>query len=56
MPFFEVSCKDNINIEAAFLTLARKIREQREKRVCMVDDKIMIHEKNRLLHATRVAG
>lgn len=33
MPFFEVSCKQNINIEDAFLTLARKIREQREHRV-----------------------
>lgn len=32
MPFFEVSCKQNINIEEAFLTLARKIREQREQR------------------------
>lgn len=32
MPFFEVSCKQNINIEEAFLTLARKIREQREHR------------------------
>ncbi|CAB3365318.1 Hypothetical predicted protein [Cloeon dipterum] len=28
MPFFEVSCKQNINIERAFLTLARNIREQ----------------------------
>ena len=33
MPFFEVSCKQNINIEEAFVTLARKIREQREHRV-----------------------
>ncbi|XP_017488402.1 ras-related protein Rab-13 [Anastrepha obliqua] len=32
MPFFEVSCKCNINIEEAFLALARKIREQRERR------------------------
>ncbi|XP_065156802.1 ras-related protein Rab-8A [Atheta coriaria] len=30
LPFFEVSCKDNINIENAFLTLSRKIRELRE--------------------------
>lgn len=30
MPFFEVSCKSNINIEDAFLTLAREIRDQRE--------------------------
>ncbi|CAH0702846.1 unnamed protein product [Spodoptera exigua] len=33
MPFFEVSCKSNINIEEAFLTLARKIREYRETKV-----------------------
>lgn len=33
MPFFEVSCKQNVNIEEAFVTLARKIREQREHRV-----------------------
>lgn len=33
MPFFEVSCKENINIETAFLTLARRIREQRGRRV-----------------------
>ncbi|CAF4767416.1 unnamed protein product [Pieris macdunnoughi] len=32
MPFFEVSCKNNINIEEAFLTLARKIREYRESK------------------------
>lgn len=32
MPFFEVSCKNNINIEDSFLTLARKIREQREQK------------------------
>ncbi|XP_055377564.1 ras-related protein Rab-8A [Condylostylus longicornis] len=32
MPFFEVSCKQNINIEEVFITLARKIREQRERR------------------------
>ncbi|XP_076647888.1 ras-related protein Rab-8A-like isoform X1 [Halictus rubicundus] len=33
MPFFEVSCKENINIEEVFLTLARRIREQRGSRV-----------------------
>lgn len=33
MPFFEVSCKNDINIEEAFLTLARKIREYRENKV-----------------------
>lgn len=30
LPFFEVSCKDNINVEKAFFTLARRIRETRE--------------------------
>ncbi|KAI5646533.1 ras family domain-containing protein [Phthorimaea operculella] len=30
MPFFEVSCKSNINIEESFITLARKIRDYRE--------------------------
>lgn len=34
MPFFEVSCKNNINIEDAFICLARSIREQREHKVC----------------------
>ncbi|KAM7314318.1 ras-related protein Rab-8A isoform X1 [Ixodes scapularis] len=33
IPFFECSCKQNINIQEAFVTLARKIREQREQRV-----------------------
>ncbi|KAJ9591418.1 hypothetical protein L9F63_002024, partial [Diploptera punctata] len=37
MPFFEVSCKDNVNIEEAFLTLARRIREQRERRASLFD-------------------
>nr|CAD7394982.1 unnamed protein product [Timema cristinae] len=36
MPFFEVSCKQNINIEEAFLTLARRIREQRNRRLANV--------------------
>lgn len=30
MPFFEVSCKLNVNIEKAFLSLARNIHKQRE--------------------------
>ncbi|KDR21162.1 ras-related protein Rab-8B [Zootermopsis nevadensis] len=37
MAFFEVSCKENINIEEAFLTLARKIREQRNRRASLFD-------------------
>ncbi|XP_031617749.1 ras-related protein Rab-8A [Contarinia nasturtii] len=38
IPFFEVSCKQNINIEEAFITLARKIREQREQNGNNFDD------------------
>ncbi|XP_053975359.1 ras-related protein Rab-13 [Hylaeus anthracinus] len=37
MPFFEVSCKENINIEKAFLTLARRIREQRGQTVSLFE-------------------
>ncbi|CAB0031197.1 unnamed protein product [Trichogramma brassicae] len=37
MPFLEVSCRDNINIEESFLTLARKIREQRGQRASLFD-------------------
>lgn len=33
MSFFEVSCKEDINIGEAFLALARRIREQRNRRV-----------------------
>ncbi|PRD29343.1 UNVERIFIED_CONTAM: ypt2 [Trichonephila clavipes] len=33
VPFFECSCKDNVNIDEIFLTVARMIREQRERRV-----------------------
>ncbi|UYV69018.1 hypothetical protein LAZ67_6002036 [Cordylochernes scorpioides] len=33
LPFFECSCKQNINIQEAFLALARLIRDQRERRV-----------------------
>lgn len=43
MPFFEVSCKQNVNIENAFLTLARSIREQREHRVSDGPHSISIH-------------
>ncbi|XP_076332788.1 ras-related protein Rab-8A-like [Tachypleus tridentatus] len=32
IPFFECSCKQNINIDGAFLTIARVIREQRENK------------------------
>ncbi|XP_063221644.1 ras-related protein Rab-8A [Bacillus rossius redtenbacheri] len=37
MPFFEVSCKNNVNIEEAFLTLARRIRDQRNRRASLFD-------------------
>lgn len=43
MPFFEVSCKSNINIEEAFLTLARKIREYRETKVINSYDRLLLH-------------
>lgn len=31
LPFLEISCKDNINVDEAFLLLSRKIREKREQ-------------------------
>ncbi|XP_023726009.2 ras-related protein Rab-8B-like [Cryptotermes secundus] len=37
MSFFEVSCKEDINIGEAFLTLARRIREQRDRRASLFD-------------------
>ncbi|GLG93934.1 Ras-related protein Rab-3 [Gryllus bimaculatus] len=37
MPFFEVSCKQDVNIEEAFLTLARRIREQRRRRASLFE-------------------
>lgn len=33
IPFFEVSCKQDVNIEESFITLARRIRDQRDRRV-----------------------
>ncbi|UYV69016.1 hypothetical protein LAZ67_6002030 [Cordylochernes scorpioides] len=38
LPFFECSCKQNINIQEAFLALARLIRDQRERRATRQDD------------------
>uniref|UniRef100_A0A6B2EHB6 Ras-related protein Rab-1 n=1 Tax=Phlebotomus kandelakii TaxID=1109342 RepID=A0A6B2EHB6_9DIPT len=32
IPFFEVSCKQNVNIEESFICLARRIRDQRDRR------------------------
>lgn len=38
IPFYECSCKQNINIQEAFIALARKIREQRERRASKFDE------------------
>ncbi|GFQ83827.1 ras-related protein Rab-8A [Trichonephila clavata] len=38
VPFFECSCKDNVNIDEIFLTVARMIREQRERRASKFDE------------------
>ncbi|XP_013789732.1 ras-related protein Rab-8A-like [Limulus polyphemus] len=38
IPFFECSCKQNINIDGAFLTLARGIREQRENKASRFEE------------------
>ncbi|XP_076322707.1 ras-related protein Rab-8A-like isoform X2 [Tachypleus tridentatus] len=38
IPFFECSCKQNINIDSAFLTLARAIREQRENKASRFEE------------------
>lgn len=38
VPFFECSCKEDTNINEIFLTLARKIREQRERRASKFDE------------------
>uniref|UniRef100_A0A0A9YPM0 Ras-related protein Rab-8A n=1 Tax=Lygus hesperus TaxID=30085 RepID=A0A0A9YPM0_LYGHE len=37
IPFYEVSCKQDINIETIFLTLARLIRDQRANQVDLCD-------------------
>ncbi|XP_073984530.1 RAS oncogene family member RabX4 [Rhodnius prolixus] len=37
IPFYEVSCKQNINIEKIFLTLARLIRDQRTYQIDQYD-------------------
>ncbi|KAG8194184.1 hypothetical protein JTE90_002388 [Oedothorax gibbosus] len=38
VPFFECSCKDDVNIDEIFLTVARMIREQRERRASKFDE------------------
>ncbi|XP_054280725.1 ras-related protein Rab-13 [Macrosteles quadrilineatus] len=37
MPFYEVSCKHNINIDQVFLSLARLIRDQTSKQGTVID-------------------
>ncbi|XP_015908527.1 uncharacterized protein [Parasteatoda tepidariorum] len=38
VPFFECSCKEDVNIDEIFLTVARMIREQRERRASKFDE------------------
>ncbi|CAL1292039.1 unnamed protein product [Larinioides sclopetarius] len=38
VPFFECSCKEGINIDEIFMTVARMIREQRERRASKFDE------------------
>ncbi|GAB6031883.1 hypothetical protein CHUAL_010279 [Chamberlinius hualienensis] len=38
IPFFEVSCKSNINIDEVFVAIARNIRERRERRASKFDE------------------
>lgn len=33
MPFFEISCKNDVNVEAVFLTLTRMIKERTSQNV-----------------------
>lgn len=36
MPFFEISCKNDVNVDASFLTLARMIKERTSQNVSSV--------------------
>ncbi|KFM79160.1 ras-related protein Rab-8A-like [Stegodyphus dumicola] len=38
VPFFECSCKEDVNIDEIFMTVARMIREQRERRASKFDE------------------
>ncbi|XP_076366085.1 ras-related protein Rab-8A-like [Tachypleus tridentatus] len=38
IPFFECSCKHNINIQETFLALARLVRQERERRASKFDE------------------
>ncbi|GBN78018.1 Ras-related protein Rab-8A, partial [Araneus ventricosus] len=38
VPFFECSCKEGVNIDEIFMTVARMIREQRERRASKFDE------------------
>ncbi|XP_022245108.1 ras-related protein Rab-8A-like isoform X2 [Limulus polyphemus] len=38
IPFFECSCKQNINVQETFLALARLVRQERERRASKLDE------------------
>lgn len=41
MPFYEVSCRGDVNVQDTFLTLARLIRDLRQRRVSNLSLKTM---------------
>lgn len=43
IPFFEISCKNNINIEAVFIELSRIIRDQTSKNVNIIQKLIYVN-------------
>lgn len=53
IPFYECSCKQNININEAFIALARKIREQRERRASRFDELERQEWEKTVLHQTQ---
>ncbi|XP_019871186.1 ras-related protein Rab-8A-like [Aethina tumida] len=54
LPFFEVSCKDNINIETSFMNLARKIRDKREQKGYSLLDPVTSDNANVLKEKTEL--
>ncbi|KAL7643448.1 UNVERIFIED_CONTAM: hypothetical protein RMT77_005430 [Armadillidium vulgare] len=48
MPFFEVSCRNDINVQETFLALARGIRDLRERRISLFECKDKENENVRL--------